>query len=388
MCKVNMTGRERMNMAMNKEHPDRVPVMAQFSIGFMIQQLKEHPSITPMELWNDADKFAEALIWLRERFEFDGILCGIHGQDPNWRDKVTVEMVDGIEVATFHDRKEIYVDDDLPVGKFFKETLVDIDTFDPTTIPDELDFISASKDCYVNIFPDDKYRVFDILEEKLKGEFSIHGEVSSPLDYLLDLLGYENALMAMMTHPDKCKDILQRYTVGVINMAEGICDQNSVDAIKISSPFAGSDFISPESYREFELPYVTQLATAVKNKGKFVYIHTCGHINDRLEMMAESGVSGLECLDPEPIGNVALDDAFNRIGDDMFIKGNVDSVHTLLNGSDEKVLKDVSDRVKIGMKNKGYILSTACSIAPKVSEKNVAILAKIAKEIGNYKEEE
>ncbi|MEN8116691.1 MAG: uroporphyrinogen decarboxylase family protein [Bacteroidota bacterium] len=380
-----MTSRQRMNKAMNMEQPDRVPVMSQFSIGFMIQQLKEHPDITPMELWNDADKFAEALIWLRERFDFDGVLCGIHGQDPNWREKCTVEIVDGIEVATFNDRKETYVDDDLLVGEFFDEKTVDIDTFDVNTIPDHLDFISASKNCYVFIHPDDPFRIFDILEEKLKGEFSIHGEVSSPLDYLLDLLGYENALIAMMMNPDKCKEILQRYTVGVVNMAEGLCDHSAVDAIKISSPFAGAGFISPESYRDFELPFIAQVATAVKNKGKFVYVHTCGHIGDRLEMMAEAGISGLECLDPAPIGDVELEDAFNRIGNDLFIKGNIDSVHTLLNGSDLKIYNDVSARIKTGMKNKGFILSTACSIAPKVAKENVQVLAKIVKEIGIYK---
>ncbi|MEN8191718.1 MAG: uroporphyrinogen decarboxylase family protein [Bacteroidota bacterium] len=378
-----MTPRERIVAAMNMEQPDRVPVMSQFSIGFMIQQLKE-TDINPMELWNDAEKFAEALIWLRERFNFDGILVGIHGHDPNWREKTTVEIVDGVEVATFHDRKETYVDDDLPVGEFFEETAIDVDTFDVNEIPEELDFIAASKNCYVFIHLEDPYKIFRILDEKLKGEYSLHGEISSPLDYLLDLLGYENALVAMMFNPEKVKEILAKYTIGVIKMAEGLCENTSIDAIKISSPFAGSDFISPEHYKEYELPYLSRVATAVKAKGKFVYVHTCGHINDRLEMMAEAGLSGLECLDPEPIGDVALDDAFDRIGDQMFIKGNVDSVNTLLNGSDDKINNDVSERIKIGMKNKGYILSTACSIAPKVKKENVQILSKIANEIGNY----
>ena len=379
-----LTSRDRVNMAMNMEQPDRVPVMSQFSVGFMIQQLKDHPGISPMELWNDADKYAEALIWLRERFDFDGILVSIHGHDLKWRDKCTVEMIDDFEVATFKDRKETYVDEDLLVGKFFEENIVDIDTFDVDTIPNYLNYIPASKNCYIFIHPENPFRVFDVLEEKLKGEFSIHGEITSPLDYLLDLFGYENALVAMMTHPEKCKEILQKYTVGVMKMAEGMCDHNAVDAIKISSPFAGSGFISPDNYRDFELPFLTQIATAIKSKGKFSYVHTCGHINDRLEMMAESGVSGLECLDPAPIGNVELDDAFNRIGEDIFIKGNVDSVHTLLNGDDLKIHTDLSNRIKIGMKNKGFILSTACSIAPKVTTENVQVMAKIAKKLGNY----
>jgi uroporphyrinogen-III decarboxylase len=378
-----MTPRERVLKAMNMEQPDRVPVMCQFSIGFMNQQLKE-TDITPMELWNDAEKYADALIYLRERFDFDGILVSLHGHFADWRERIKVEIIDGIEVATFKNRIETYVDDDLPVGKYFEESNLDIDTFDVNEISEELDYIPASKDCYIFIDKNNPYSVFEILEEKLKGEYSIHGEITSPLDHFLDLFGYENALIAMMTNPDKVKEVLAKFTIGVINMANGLCDNTNIDAIKISSPFAGSDFISPESYREFELPYLTEIAKAIKNKGKFGYVHTCGHITDRLEMMAEAGVSGLECLDPPPIGNVELDDAFNRIGDELFIKGNVDSVNTLLNGSDEKVNNDISERIRIGMQNKGFILSTACSIAPKVTKENVQILSKIVRNIGIY----
>ncbi|MEN8155283.1 MAG: hypothetical protein ABFR75_14810 [Acidobacteriota bacterium] len=56
-----MIPRERIIKAMSLEIPDRVPVMCQFSIGFMNQQIKE-AGITPMELWLDADRYAEALI--------------------------------------------------------------------------------------------------------------------------------------------------------------------------------------------------------------------------------------------------------------------------------------------------------------------------------------
>ncbi|KKK57940.1 hypothetical protein LCGC14_3049430, partial [marine sediment metagenome] len=66
-----MTPRERVVAAMNRRVPDRVPVMCQFSFGFMNQQLKD-THISPMEFWMDAEKYAEGLMILRERFNFDG----------------------------------------------------------------------------------------------------------------------------------------------------------------------------------------------------------------------------------------------------------------------------------------------------------------------------
>ena len=40
--------------------------------------------------------------------------------------------------------------------------------------------------------------------------------------------------------------------------------------------------------------------------------------------------TGLGDLDPPPLGDVELADAVERIGDRIFIKGNIDSVNTLL----------------------------------------------------------
>ena len=139
-------------------------------------------------------------------------------------------------------------------------------------------------------------------------------------------------------------------------------------------------FISAEHYAEFVLPYEQQIVRIIRNQGKHVYTHTCGHIGDRLELMRETGISGLECLDPEPIGNVDLADAFARIGDTLFIKGNIDSVNTLLYADDEKARADILQIIETGEKNKGFILSTACSIAPKVTMERIRMLSQLIDE--------
>lgn len=379
-----MTSRERVVAAMKLEGHDQVPVMCQFSFGFINQQLKGS-DISPMQLWLDAEKYAEGLLILRERFNFDGILVSIHGHFKNWRERIKkVEIMDGLEVAIYDDRKEIYVDDDLPVGKFNKSRKKDIESLDPDDIPELLDYMPASKDCYTFIDNNDPYRVFRILEQTLGNEYSIHGEVTSPLDYLLDYIGYQEALLAMIMYPEKVKQVLEKFAKGVIRMAEDMAQNNDIDAIKISSPFAGMDFISPEHYRDYELPYLKKIASAIKAKGKSVYVHTCGHIDDRLELMAESGVSGLECLDPPPIGNVELGNAFERIGGHMFIKGNIDSVNTLLYGNKELVANEVEQRLKIGKQYPGFILSTACSIAPKVPAAHIKMLSELVQKHGKY----
>ncbi len=191
---------------------------------------------------------------------------------------------------------------DLPVVQFLKpKPEITIDNIDVNRdIPDELDYIPVSGNLHFRLNQEKMYSIFDEIDDRIGDRFSIHGEITSPFDYFLDLLGYQNGLMALMLEPEKCKQILARYTEGVKRIAVGMCLKN-IDAIKISSPFAGMGFISPELYEEFVLPCEREIISAIRKLGKHVYIHTCGSISDRLELMCQSGASGLECLDPPPL---------------------------------------------------------------------------------------
>ena len=378
-----MTPKDRILKAMQLRHPDRVPLMCQFSFGFINQQLIGS-GISPMEIWLDAHKYIEVLMILRERFNFDGILVSVHGHFEDWRSRIDkLETVDGIDIATFADRREKYPNDDLPAAEFFNRNVKGVEDFDINDIPDQISNIPASRDCHGIIDLDNPFTAFDLIDEKVKGKYSIHGEIISPFDYFLDLFGYEQALLSLLIEPEKCKLVLQRFTDGLFRLLEGMCKKN-IDAVKISSPFAGMGFISPEQYLEFEQPYLKQLTNLITNNGKFSYIHTCGHIIDRLEFMRDTGTNGLECLDPPPIGNVDLKDAFERIGKNLFIKGNIDPINILYEGNAEIITHDISDRLRIGKRYPGFILSSACSIAPKTPTENVQLLYSLVEEYGFY----
>ncbi len=380
----NLTSRERIITAMNLQQPDRVPLMCQFSIGSMMMHLKPNP----YEFWYDKNVFADGLIRLCEMFRFDGILVSLHGHSDKWKKElIKCELIEeGNFKLIYPDRTEVHSWTDLPLVSFERErvqkTIEDIDI--ELDIPSRINYIPVSSNLYFDLDKDAMFDVFDILYAKVGDSVSIHGEITSPFDYFLDLLGYENGLVALIMEPEKCKLILDKFANGILDLAVKMCDKH-IDAIKVSSPFAGMGFISMEDYREFVLPYERKIIESIRAKGIQVYIHTCGSIDDRLELMRESKTSGLECLDPIPVGNVDLEDAFKRIGNDLFIKGNIDSVNTLLFASDEKAEADVKRIIETGKKmGKGFILSTACSIAPKVTKERLLMLSQMIDRYGQY----
>lgn len=376
-----MIQKKRMQRAMNLEKPDRVPVMCQLSFGHMVLQT----GFSPIELWFSIDCYAEALLMLRKMYDFDGILISLHGHLLDWKKHVDRIITDDEEVVYWKiGHRTIFSRDDLPRyihGKKPDES--DISKFDPRTISEEINFIPVSQGLKYYLDMEHKYDIFDLIREKAGKKYSVHGEVTSPIDYFISLFGLHKAMINLSIHPQKTKEILERFAAGVKKIAVEQTE-HGVDAIKISSPYTGSGFISPEYYREFVLPYESQIIQAVREKGVHAYIHTCGAINDRLELMVESGISGLECLDPPPLGDVQLEEAKKRVGKKVFIKGNIDPVNTLLMGSLEDVEKDARHRIKVGKPGGGFILSTACSVAPHTKREHVQALARIAEETGYY----
>ncbi len=377
-----MTSRDRVRAAMRLQPVDKIPLMCQMSIGHMLQQ---YPC-SQADFWHDVNTFADGLVALRELYQFDGILVSLHGHDPDWRKNIASRrMTDEYEEIVWNNGDTThFLFDDLPWHiAAVPRKLPDIFNVTRSDLHQHLDFIPVSQGLKFYIHPEHRFDIFHLLKERVGDQYSIHGEITSPFDYYLDFIGYQEGLMGMIDAPDKVKMIMGHYSEMIKELAVAMCGQG-IDAIKVSSPYASSSFISPEYYSEFILPFEGDIARAVRSTGVEIYTHTCGAINDRLELMFDGGVSGIECLDPDPLGDVELEDAFKRIGTRGFIKGNIDSVMILLQGSEEAIVNDVRHRIETGKQYPGFILSTACSIAPRVARTRIQLLRRLIDQHGTH----
>jgi uroporphyrinogen-III decarboxylase len=132
------------------------------------------------------------------------------------------------------------------------------------------------------------------------------------------------------------------------------------------------------------VPYEKRVTEAVKAAGAVVYTHTCGKIGDRLDLMEETGTQGVDTLDPPPLGNGDLAVAKRDFGERLFFKGNMNSVALLAYQTKEEVIAEAASRIEIGKPGAGYILSTACSVAPGVEPWKLELLTPLAEKIGRY----
>ncbi|MCK7482532.1 MAG: hypothetical protein M0C28_39475 [Candidatus Moduliflexus flocculans] len=196
-----MTPKQRMAAAMSGALPDRVPVMCQMSVGHMLLGT----GIPPSRFWHSAPDFVEGLLAMRSRYGFDGILVSLHGHSPDWESRIErlARGPDGETVRWKSGDETFFPFDDLPVVpagraarppaiRRFRSRL----PADPGRVHPRLSGLA--------LLPRSRTGFYDAVASVLGragGEFSVHGEVTSPFDYFLDLFGFEEAMVGTVEDP-------------------------------------------------------------------------------------------------------------------------------------------------------------------------------------------
>ena len=371
---------------MKRDRPERVPVMCQMANGHTVI----NTGVDPIDYFLDGELWAGCLKQMRALYDFDGILCHKPGRVHGLRDQVE-RMDRDAEIPTLYledgARIECTRDDDAYYKATDDFTWPDIEDLDLENLlawaPESYRAFQASKATLPVSDPDDfEDHVFDTLDSviaELGADYSVHGEVRAPFDHFLNILGMENGLMYLLTHTERCAEVLEVTAGWSVALAVAQV-RRGAEAIKISSPFAGNAFLSHEMYCDFIQPYEARIASAVKAEGAAVYTHTCGAIGDRLDLICGSGVTGIECLDPPPLGDVDISEAVKLLREKIFIKGNVDPVNTLLRGDKQKIEEDIGKILSATENMEGFILSSACSVAPPTPPDNLKRMVELCRE--------
>jgi len=386
-----------MDAAMRLREPDRVPVMCQLAIGHYFL----NTDLDPVDIWHSTQAFGDALITLQRRYGFDGILINLPGRDPNWRNYIRrLEEKDGETIIHWmngwytvvppDDNPHLYRENGERYFPAFEavnpERLFYMEPHDLSgiTYPYSWGFEGEPAPCGKDFFPPWHFDTIRYVSERVGTEVSVHGEIFSPFSQFMEMLDYTNGLMALIDDAGKCKACLDALSEGAIALGRGQAAAGA-HAILVSSAFAGAGLISRQDYSEFVRPYEQKVIRGIREAFDGpVYTHTCGAIGDRLDLMMETGTNGIDTLDPPPLGTVDLKEARRILAGRCFIKGNIDPVHTILEGTPDRVYEDASRRIAIAAPGGGYILSSACSVSPHAPPANIMKLLEAAEAYGKY----
>jgi len=189
------------------------------------------------------------------------------------------------------------------------------------------------------------------------------------------LRGFENILMDFYLNPSFVEELLEELESVCNSMIDYLIKNfgDKIDAIGFSDDYGGeqSMLISPDLWKKFIAPHTKRMYQRIRDGGKYVYLHSCGHVTPIIPDLIEMGVDILQPLQPEAMDIFELKRNF---GQDLCLYGGISTQQTLPFGTVDDVIEEVHACLQRMARGGGYIMAPAKPIMPGVPLENAVAL--------------
>jgi len=222
--------------------------------------------------------------------------------------------------------------------------------------------------------PDEPSRFADharLIEEN-PNEFHVTNLGFSLFERAWTLAGMETFLMAMVDDKEFAHTLLERILEYNLRIIDKAC------ALAIDAMMFGDDWghqrgliMGAGLWRELIGPRVRKMYALVKSRGKRVFIHSCGKVDELFPDLIDSGLDVFNPFQPEVID---VDEAKRRYGDRLSFYGGISTQRTLPYGSTGDVKEEVRRLLDRIGKNGGYIAAPAHDVPRDAKPENIAAM--------------
>jgi len=214
----------------------------------------------------------------------------------------------------------------------------------------------------------DRFRVFQI-------GFSLYERAWT-------MRGMENLMMDFYDHPAFVHELLG--TIADYNIAQ------VKEAVKhdIDGIYFGDDWgtqrglqMGPRLWHEFIYPVLKRMYGAVHEAGKYVFIHSCGKVDELFDDLIDIGLNCFNPFQPEVMDVAAL---MKRYHGRLAFHGGLSTQRTLAYGSPDDVRAESRWLLELG-KGGGYIFSPAHAVEGDVPLENMLAFIEVVQGQPGYK---
>jgi uroporphyrinogen decarboxylase len=229
---------------------------------------------------------------------------------------------------------------------------------------------------------DDPSRVAHVQAEAARlaqeNEFAIIGTpwLLFPLERAFALQGMDKFLLNMALEPEFAEALLKKIASLCKTLIGHFLDAagDNLDIIKIGDDIGtqNSLLMSPKMYRRILKPIHADYIAHIKSKTKAkIFFHTDGDVFDLIPDFIEIGVDILNPIQTSAGKMSNLVELKKRFGEQLSFCGAVDTHHILPNGTPQQVRDEVRRVIEILAPGGGYLLSSVHTIAEEVPPENI-----------------
>jgi uroporphyrinogen-III decarboxylase len=191
-------------------------------------------------------------------------------------------------------------------------------------------------------------------------------------------MGTEHFCLSLYDDRPLIEELLDRYCEWAVVVAGRACRLGfDVFVTTDDMAFNTAPFFSPRVLRELVMPRFRRLAEVVSLPW---VLHSDGNIMPFVPDLLELGIAGLHPLEKGAMDVAAVK---REYGDRICLLGNVD-LNILGMGSEEDVVREVRELIRVAGPGGGYIVTSGNSLAGYLKPENVRALSAAVWEFGGY----
>jgi uroporphyrinogen decarboxylase len=212
-------------------------------------------------------------------------------------------------------------------------------------------------------FPDplDK-RFFEDIETSIRAHpdmFRLYEIGFSLYERAWTLRGMENLLMDFMVNPDFVHELftaIADYNIALLKEAA----KYDIDAVCFGDDWGQQHglIMGYDTWKEFIYPQLKRMYKAVHDEGKYVFIHSCGDVDELFDDLIEIGVNCFNPFQPEVMD---IHHLMKKYRGRLSFHGGLSIQKTLPYGTREEVLTESEKLIRAGSQG-SYIFSPSHSV--------------------------
>ena len=328
-----MTGKERIQAALEGKWTDRRPVMLH---NFMMAAREE--GLSMKEFGENPQSAANAYIHAAEKYDIDGLLIDVS----------TATLAGSLGVPVDYPEDEPARTHGTLITSLEEiQDLSPVDVASDKGIQHWLEITRIVKD----YFGEEKY----ILGNCDQAPFSLASMIRGSQELMTDLL----------MEPDKVHQLLEYSTEAGLQFIR-LMAGTGAHMVSNGDSVAGPEMIPPEFYREFAFPYEQKLVDEAHRLGLTYTLHICGDTELILEDMVQTGADALELDYLTDIQKI-----YDHCHSSTLMIGNLDPSAVIKFGTPELVKQKTLELLEIYKGSPRLMINAGCAIPPDTPSENI-----------------